>query len=852
MGEVYRARDQKLQRDVAIKILPDVFSGDTEGLSRFRREARLLASLNHPNIAHVYGLEESRATHCIVMELVLGETLQERLNRGPIPFDEALHMALQMAEALEAAHEHGIIHRDLKPGNIMLTRDGKVKVLDFGLAKTSEAGAPSSSLSQAPTRSALTGVDVILGTAAYMSPEQAKGQSVDRRSDIFSFGCVLYEVIAGRQAFAGENTAEILSRVLQRDPDWSFVPAGTPTSIRRLIRLCLEKEIRKRRQSAADVRVDLQQALSEPESSVQPQSTPARRSSHFVSWALVAALASSLGVLATRHFTEKAPAEIRPQILVPSTPAPLEFALSPNGRYFVTVAAGDRGRQLWLRKLNQTQAQPIMGTEGAEIPFWSGDSQSIGYFASGMLYRVSIEGGAPRFVANAPTSRGGAWNSEDTIIFAPVQGGLVRVRASGGEPQALTNLSPGQTAHRFPNFLPDGRHFLFYAVGSAEVSGIYLGSLDGGGHKRLGASPVAASYLHPDRILFARDGALVTQGLDVSRGALTGEPEVIADRIETIQGTNAGGFSVSADGMIAYLAQAAPMQLFWYDKLGKQLGPASDLTVAAAGVELSSDNRVVLQQSSKDNVDIYVWDLLRRAAYRRLTSDPRVDQLPIWSPDGKSVVYISAQKGTGNLYSKPADANPESAPTPVVESLFNKVPQHWSSKNGFLLYFEINPKTGNDLWALDMTSKNVQPRVVANTGVDEYMGQFSPDGRWVAYATNESERFEIVVQPFPGPGNKVPISTNGGVMPRWRADGRELYFIALDGRMFATAVDGTGSSFEAANPRQSFLTPISGSRLTSLVSQYAVASDGRFLFFEPAPDFIAPITLIINRNPTER
>src|SRR5262245_22565874 len=473
MGEVYRAHDTKLRRDVAIKVLPPAFSNNHGRLERFLREAQILASLNHPNIAHVYGFEESNDTSCIIMELVHGETLERRLKRGRLPVDEALHLASQTAHALEAAHEHGIIHRDLKPGNIMVMPDRQVKVLDFGLAKGLEKESLGN-ISESPTVNvSATNAGVILGTAAYMSPEQAKGRNVDRRTDIFAFGCVLYEMLTGRPAFEGENVADILSRILQRDPDWMRIPADAPAGIQRLVRLCLEKDVKRRRQTAADVRIDIDQALAEP---VAPMSMPARQGGNRFAWiaSLAAALLviAGLSILTARHLSEAAPPEMRLQILTPSTAAPVEFALSPDGRYIAFVASGDGPPRLWLRPLDKTDSKPMVGTDGADYPFWSADSQSIGFFAEGKLYRININGGAPQAVANAPASRGGCWNADGTIVFAPSNGPLMRVTASGGDPVAVTKLEPRQTSHRFPSFLPDNRHLLFYAQGNP--SGIFL------------------------------------------------------------------------------------------------------------------------------------------------------------------------------------------------------------------------------------------------------------------------------------------------------------------------------------------------------------------------------------------
>jgi eukaryotic-like serine/threonine-protein kinase len=482
MGEVYQATDSKLARSVAVKFLPEAFSHDSERVARFEREARMLASLNHPHIAGIYGLEESGERKFLVMELVEGETLAERIKRGPIPVDESLSIAKQICEALEAAHEKGIVHRDLKPGNVKITPDGKVKVLDFGLAKAFEAEASKSNVSQSPTLSmAATNAGMILGTAAYMSPEQVKGQQVDRRTDIFAFGAVLYEMFTGRAVFEGEDVQDILGAVLKSEPDWTRLPAETPPGVRKLLRLCLEKNAKNRRSDATDVRVDIEQALVEPVTAM-PETPPARGAR--LAWiAFAAALLAAvvLAIPAVRYLREtppSSPPETRTEIVTPATEDPISFALSPDGRQIVFAASGGGASRLWLRSLAATAAQPLAGTEGAVSPFWSPDSRSIGFFADNKLKRLDIGGGAPQTLATVSTTRGGTWNADGVILFTPAQGSpLFRVPASGGEAVAVTKLDR-QTSHRFPFFLPDGRQFLFLAQGTPETAGIYLGSLD--------------------------------------------------------------------------------------------------------------------------------------------------------------------------------------------------------------------------------------------------------------------------------------------------------------------------------------------------------------------------------------
>jgi serine/threonine protein kinase len=523
MGEVYRARDTRLDRSVAIKILPECFAQDPERLARFEREAKTLAALNHPNIAIVHGFEEDDGIEALVMELIEGPTLADRIAQGAIPVSEALPIAKQIAEALEAAHEQGIIHRDLKPANIKVRSEGTVKVLDFGLAKVLEPaseGAVDAIPSPPVTSPArITGVGILVGTAAYMSPEQATGRVADERSDIWAFGCVLYEMLTGKRAFDGEDLTKTLSAVLTSDPDWTLLPAELPRDMQRLVRLCLEKNVKNRRSHAADVRLDIEGALKAPADS------PAKPAPSKLAWVVAGVMTLVAALLAAVNFSQKPGAlpEMRLEIPTPATPAPLDFALSPDGRYIVFVASGDGSQRLWLRALDQTADQPMMGTEGASYPFWSADSRSIGFFASGKLQRTDIAGGPPETLANAPAGRGGAWNPDGTILFAAsLEGPLSRLPAKAGEPEVVTRIAQGQLSHRFPQFLPDGRHFLFFVQGSAATQGIYWGSLDGGEPRRVVASDTAGSWAPPGRLLFVRQGALVTTSFEMATGEIPG------------------------------------------------------------------------------------------------------------------------------------------------------------------------------------------------------------------------------------------------------------------------------------------------------------------------------------------
>jgi eukaryotic-like serine/threonine-protein kinase len=852
MGVVFRALDTKLQREVALKLLPEHFADDPERLARFQREAQVLATLNHPNIAHIHGLEDSTGRTCIVMELVEGETLQDRIQRGSIPLSEALPVARQICEALEAAHGKGIIHRDLKPANVKVTPQGRVKVLDFGLAKAVEPASAKPSLSNSPTLSmAATNAGMILGTAAYMSPEQAKGRAVDRRTDIFAFGCVLFEMLTGRHAFEGDDVTEIVGRVVTAEPDWSKLPAETPASIERVIRRAMKKDPRHRLGDIHDARLEIEEALSEPagaSKAVHP-SGPSSRAAWATAGVALAA-AAVFAIPAVRYFRDgpapEAP-EMRVEITTPSTSAPLQFELSPDGRYLAFVASGGGPQRLWLRALDKTAAQPLTGTEGAEYPFWSADGRSIAFSSAGKLKRVDIAGGSPQVVAGVSPQFGGTWNADGTILFSTFSGVLFRVSGSGGVPVAVTRLDPSQVQHRYPRFLPDGRHYFFYAIGSADTSGIYLASLDGESPKRLMAADTAGLYLAPNMVLFGRGKTIMAQHLDLKRGELVGEAVGVAD-FDANSALGLSGLSVSANNQIALRGGGELRSLRWYDRSGHATTAAGDPdTGLPVYPELSPDGcQVAVSKTVQTNQDIWLRDLLR-GSVTRLTFDTAVDSAPIWSPDGMRIVFGSNRKGPYQLYAKSSSgAGGEDL---LLESPNTVFPLDWSKDGRFLLYSEVDVKTGRDLWALPVTGSDRKPIPIGTTTVDEQNGQFSPDGRWVAYQINESGEFQIVVQPFPQPTGKWQVSTGGGTDPRWRADGKELYFISPDGKMMASSINVQGSTFAATAPVALFqASPVTGLGFNK--QEYAVSRDGRFLINQPAEASInAPITLILNWKP---
>jgi Tol biopolymer transport system component len=847
MGDVYEAKDTRLGRNVALKLIPDGFAADADRAARFEREARALAALNHPHIAAIHGLEEADGRMFLVMELVPGKTLEQRIGRSPVPIEETLVIARQIAEALEAAHDKGIVHRDLKPANIKLTPDGRAKVLDFGLAKLTAPRSDADSAAKSVTLTSLgTQVGMVLGTAAYMAPEQAKGQDVDRRADIFAFGCVLYEMLVGRPAFDGESITDIVSRILQRDPDWTRLPAGLPPSVHRLLRLCLAKDPKMRRQSAGDVRVDLEQAIAEPVSINSPAQLTQRapRLARIGLLAIAAALIAALAIPAAVHLGESPPREMRVELVTPPTHFPLDFALSPDGTQIAFTADGPRGAEvLYVRVLSGTEAQPLAGTEGARHPFWSPDGRSIGFFAAGMLARIDIAGGPAQNLYPAQIGQGGSWNSDGTILFTQnTVSPVYRIPASGGEAVAITRLDAERhTGHRFPSFLPDGRHFLFYAQAIEAESGLYLGSLDGGEPKRLGPADTAGRYFPPDRVLYMQQATLFARKLDVGRGELVGDPETVATGVgsDFFQ----GGFSVSAAGSVAHrTGTASQAQLTWFDRTGQVLSQGGDLN----GPELSPDDRrVVFDRTLRGNRDVWVMDL-GRGSLTPLTFDAAVDGYPLWSPDGARIAFESTRNGTFDIWIKPfSGAEPEQL---LLETPDAEWPLSWSSDGRYLLYTSTDLKTRWDLFALPMIGDHREPIAVADTPFAERMGGFSPDGHWVAFETNESGRPEIVAQAFPVPNGRLPVSTTGGTAPRWNADGTEIYFIAPDGRLMSVPVMVTESTFDAGAPVALFSPGVTGQ---TFKQQYAVSRDGRFLVDSllGAPSSDSPITLILNWSP---
>jgi serine/threonine protein kinase/Tol biopolymer transport system component len=857
MGEVYRARHSKLERDVALKVLPAHLSQDPERMRRSEHEAKTLASLNHANIAAIYDLVESDGIQCLVLEYVEGQTLAQRLKRGHLSTTESLDIARQIAEGLESAHERGIIHRDLKPSNVMITADGKVKVLDFGIARILESEAPADAAAMA--RSA-TGA-VVMGTPAYMSPEQAKGHNANRTSDVWAFGCVLYEMLTGMRAFNGDSPAEILDRVAQMEPDWNALPDETPSEIRKLVQRCLRKDAQQRLQNIGDARIEIDDARRGPQTHEQltQRSVGGRRRIRLISaFALVTVIALVMAVRAFR--SGPPPPEMRLEITTPPTIAPWSLAISPDGQMIVFAATVGSENRLWLRPLSSGPARQLAGTDNAYLPFWSPDGRSIGFFADGKLKRIGIDGGVPQVLANAPLAKGGAWSRTGVILFAPNNSGpIFRIPAAGGQMEAVTQMREGSTTHRFPQFLPDGRHFLYWAGAEGAV---YVATLDGPETRRVlkRSTPIGGSAEYTTgRLVFQRQTTLFSQRFDPVRLELMGDPSPVADHVPD------ASWSVSEAGPIIYRTGPAtygPQREFvWFDGSGKMLEQVGDDSVnVALGLSMSSDGQHLAVGRLGS-----IWLLeLARAALTRFTRQSWIAAYPIWSPDGSRIVFGHYERGTAmDLYQK--KTNGGGTEELLLRTPLNKSATDWSSDGRFLLYRSSDPKTGVDIWALPMSGANAspvgrsdqaldgdrKPFAVVQTDDDERDGQFSPNGKWIAYQSNESGRFQIYAQPFPGPGTKKLISTNGGAQVRWRRDGRELFYIGLDGRLMAVPIrfSADGKTIELAAAVPLFPTRV-GDPLEER-QQYSVSPDGqRFLMNIVSEEAaISPVTVILNYKP---
>lgn len=865
MGEVYRATDTNLKRQVALKILPAAVAEDPERLVRFQREGEALAAVNHPNIAQIYGLERSAGVTALVLELVEGPTLADRIAQQTIPVDEALSIARQIAQALHAAHERGIIHRDLKPTNVKVREDSTVKVLDFGLAKMRDPDGPQAVASDEPTLTSpvATRAGTILGTAAYMAPEQAVGRLADRRADIWAFGVVLYEMLTGRRPFEGGTVNDVISEVLKSEPDWRRLPPETPLRIRRLLKRCLRKDRADRQHDMADARIEIEQPDDEPDADAVSGFRGSRARERWLLGSLLTVVTIFAVIQSARVWQQSSAVPLAPEmrldISTPGAPGTAFAdwsdlqrvawaAVSPNGFHVVYSMFSDGALRLWLRSLDSTTVRALPGTESAVLPFWSADSRSVAFFADSQLKRVDIDGGTLRTLAEAPFGAGGAWNADGTILFTPLfSGPIYRVSATGGEATAVTELASGDRVHQYPHFLPDGRHFLYVAAGKGGVRGIHVGALDGSSSRRLVDGELAVLHPPSGHLFFLRQGTLFSQPFDLGALALRETSAPFAEQVEVVSASPAGPL----------LYRQAPnqgrWQLAWLDRSGRQMGRiGAPLGDASIETELSPDGRhAALSRRLNGNLDIWWLDTVR-GVLSRFTSDTAAESTLRWSPDAQRVVFASMKRGVYDLYSR--SASDRDAEQMLLSSPDNKSVSDWSSDGRFLLFRSVDPVTGHDLWALPLDQPATAFPVV-RTKFTEGFGQFSPDGRWIAYQSNESGRYEVYAQPFPGPGTQVPISTAGGSQPRWGPDGRELFYLGLDRRLMAVPIRPTadGKGLEVGAPQPLFTAPVAEPvpLQSGYVLAYDVSPDGqRFLVNtvteEPS---LAPITLVLNWKP---
>ncbi|MEK6322705.1 MAG: protein kinase [Acidobacteriota bacterium] len=874
MGEVYRARDTRLDRVVAIKVLPASFANDADRLLRFEQEARATSALNHPNILTVHDFGTHEGSPYIVAELLEGEELRERMNAGALSVRSCLDYAQQITQGLSVAHERGIIHRDLKPENLFVTKDGRVKILDFGLAKLKpekQAGEGS----DVATMKLMTDPGVVMGTVGYMSPEQMRGLEADHRADIFAFGLILYEMLAGKRAFIGNSIADLMSAVLKEEPpELSETNQKISPALEKIVRRCLEKKPERRFQSTSDLCFAIE-ALSTASgsrletataSTVMAESSGKGRlaGNARLAWAVSAVLLATVLAFAWAWFARKPAADasiVRFSLFPPEASGFFSAgrdasppAISADGRRLAFVATmADGKRQLWLRALDSLAAQPLAGTEGASHPFWSPDGRYIGFFANGKLNRIDAAGGAVLTLCEAPAGLGGSWSRDGVIVFAPNNTSpLLHVPASGGAPSEVTELaeSRGGVSHYWPCFLPDGRHFLFlsraFITGASEQDTINVGSLDSKESRPLFQASSSIAYAQ-GHLLFHRAGLLLAQPFDVERLKTVGDAFPVLERVQYEITSSRGVFAVSENGVLVYQpgAGASDFQLTWFDRTGKSLGvlgdPANYFTPSPA---LSPDGKMVAVQmqtsvGSRDSSDIWVYEIARGFP-TRFTFNPASERAPLWSPDGSRIVFGSTRKGIVDLYQKAANGTGDEEV--LLESGFDKYPMSWSWDGRFILYQEIAPRVGGDLWVLPLEGERKQFPFL-RTEFNELAPMFSPDGRWVAYQSDESGRMEIYVAPFPGPGGKRQVSTAGGLFPRWRGDGKELFYLATNNRLMAAEVNSTGAAFEVGATR-----PLFEARLTGPGYFYAVTPDGQRFLVNRAVESKAssPMILVLN------
>jgi len=845
MGEVYSARDTRLDRTVAVKVLSGHLSSDPMLRQRFEREARAVSGLNHPNICTLHDIGSQDGVDYLVMEHLEGETLASRLTRGALPADEALRVSVQMADALDKAHRSGVIHRDLKPGNIMLTRGG-AKLLDFGLAKSLEGPAPISGASRAATAagaassgpttptalptalSPLTAAGTVVGTFQYMSPEQLEGQEADARSDIFGFGVVLYEMLSGLRAFEGKTHASLAASVLKEQPRrLTDLQPATPPALERVVSTCLAKDPDDRCQTMHDVLLQLRWIGEGGSLAGVPAPVAIRRKNRErLAWGVaVVGLASGavLGITTARLASREEPV-LKASI---NAPAGIEFniggiqpgpaALSPDGRRLAFVGRDVGGSvQLWVRSQESGEAEMLKGTEGASYPFWSPDSRAIGFFAGGQLKRIDAAGGPAVVLGEAPTGKGGSWGRDGTILFAPAFNSAIhRISSSGGEATPVTELDAerGENSHRFPQVLPDGRHFIFFSRaargGAGGGSAIRVGELGKQGSESLMPATFHAAYAS-GQLLYVQDNILLARPFDPDRLEFIGDPVPLASEVGAISAASRGIYSVSENGVLVYQPGGAGTgnRLAWFSATGEELAPLGDPADYGEEIHLSPDGRsatVTLPDAGSGTSDIWIYDVARQVR-SRFTFDVGTEVAATWSPDGKRVAFASDREGRHfGIFVK--DVGATTPERPLISSDGDMFPADWSPDGEYLAYSKIEADVeatgGVDIWVMPL-SPGGEPRPLIQTRFVENDLAFSPDGRWLAFTSNESGRFEVYVIPWPGPGGKWQISTQGGIDVEWGRDSRTIYYPDLNGALTAISVTPRGESLEVGSPQRLF------------------------------------------------
>ena len=864
MGEVYRARDTRLGREVAVKVISSAVGDNPEHLRRFEQEARSASALSDPHIVTVFDVGDQDGVHYFASELVEGGDLRSRLEDGPLPVRKAIEIAEQIASGLASAHEKGITHRDLKPENILLTKSGIAKIADFGLAKLAET--PDAELSQMPTAARIeTTAGIVMGTVSYMSPEQASGRRVDYRSDQFSFGVILYEMLTGRLAFRRETKAETLAAILRDDP----APIGdsdppVPNPLRWIVERCLAKDPGERYESTRDLAREisgLRRHASEASDQDRPVRTAAglRRKSG-AAWALAGAAATAATwLLAVRLRPEReAPSGVRFQVEAPPKATfnvigrdagPL--TVSPDGKQIAFVATSTDGRkQIYLRSLDALDAHPLPGTDGASYPFWSPDSRSIGFFAGSKLKKIASAGGPVQSLCDAPLGRGGTWSRDGVIVFSPgAYDPLYRVPASGGTAVAVTRIVDPlhESSHRWPQFLPDGRHFLFLRFATSyaparQDGAICLGSLDS--MTATVVAPASSSFActPSGQILYIRDDTLVAAPFDAKRGKVTGPTIPIAQRVLLYRNTSSAAFSVSENGVLAYQSGPLPpvSELDWFDRSGTPLGSLGEPGDYEDPRFSFDARRLATNRIDPGNgtSNIWIFDTAGSAG-TRFTFSQTVNHYPVWSPDGSRIAFDSIRNGPSDVFVKSVAGSVEERP--VLTSEAAKSPTDWSPDGSTLIFERLDPRTKYDLWRLSLKD-GATPEPVVRSEAGETDGRISPDGKWLAYSSDESGTWEVYVTAFPGPGGRWQVSNGGGVQPVWSRSGKEIFFLAADRKLMAAPCE-TGPVFSVGPPKALFQTL---ARYTGNVA-YDVAPDGRFLVNTLVGASAAPpITVVTN------